>query len=135
MRPLHPGRQGYLRFSPEINAASSWFANLKMRLLMIDTDNKFFDTTPSRLMSRNLARAELRRVLKAENEAADAANRLDEQGLRAAFDQANNAVNTQAETAGRSVFANQKVRDLTTEKALNNANSYSCYVMEVPESV
>ena len=117
-----------------INSDIQWYADCKVRILMEDRDNTFFATTPSSTLTRDAARTELLRVMNASNDLLDQPKRKPASAIEAAHQKACRDMDDKANRAAGSAFEAQSVRDLTPRKALNNADSFSCYVMEAPDS-
>jgi hypothetical protein len=118
----------------QINADITWFGNCKTQIYANDPTDDYFATTPQRNWDRGAALERLARAMRRSNEQERADKKLSLPELGTKFTAIVRTLNKQAAAAGQTDFLTDKVKALTPKKALNNADSYSCYVLEMPAS-
>jgi hypothetical protein len=116
------------------NADTTWFANCSLKLMLEDPQDDYFRATPLRDWNRDQALARLDRALKASNAKKPEGKRLSPDELAKQCRATEKEMNQGAASSGVSAFTTEKVKALTPTKALNNADSYSCYVVDMPDS-
>jgi hypothetical protein len=117
-----------------INADTTWFTNCSMKLMLEDPEDDYFRATPLRGWNRDQALARLDRALKASNARKPEGKRLSPDELAKQFRATQKVIHQGAPASGVSAFTTEKVKALTPTKALNNADSFSCYVVDMPDS-